>query len=560
MNGEGEGDHLQELVAFADAKVTFDYPLCCFRPDEFIAGPSVRLILVTKIENSYLGAVPQSAWDRLVAKRALPRNFLSKAVRVLVKNCREDDRSSAGDSDSVLWLGFIGADYSGAIELSNPESEAVEIDFGEDPLPYADALVHVAQDHFAFFSAEEGAEEVPAQESGSEKLAERVGHLEIMIQNLNATMASLVPTTPGTPKVTFAEPAPPAVAYKLPTAKPRAKTQATVQVETEEKFPDLDAGVVNAALQAGVEPGALEEMQALMAKNPKGAKALKQNRSVPLTSNVLSESEEDEAEEPGSQAGSSDPVATALAKLTKIVGHLSSDKKKRAGTSRLETALDGALVGHGGESSSSLGGKKSAMARRILRGTLQDSPDEIFSLIEKLMAEDVLSQTLQPGLSLPSFTARGWVEHRSKIGPYKAVAHASWGIAGVLDQLRKGNSSAARARCCLLLLQLDQSCVDKGNWGLASELSLEAPPPFGSLSQRLAPSVHDGDLPYSRLLDPRWAEVALAHLKDQDDYLARRRNLGKKAVGDQDDPPSPGPKKAAKYKAKPKAAPAADSQ
>ena len=209
----------------------------------------------------------------------------------------------------------------------------------------------------------------------------------------------------------------------------------------------------------------------------------------PMTTNVLSESEEDDAAEPGSQGGSSDPVASALTKLTKIVGQLSVDKKKRAGASRLETALDGALGGHGGESSSSLGGKKSAMARRILRSTLQDTPEEIHSLIEKLMAEDVLSRTLQPGLSLPSFTARGWVEHRSKIGPYQAVAHASWGIAGVLDQLRKGNTSAARARCCLLLLQMDQSCVDKGNWSLASELSLEAPPPSVSLSQHLAPSV-----------------------------------------------------------------------
>ena len=228
MTVEGEGDHLESLVVFADAKVVFDYPLCCFRPDEFIAGPSVRLILVSKIENSYLGAVPQSAWDRLVAKRALPRNFLSKAVRVLVKNCREDDRSSAGDTDSVIWLGFIGADFNAAIDLSNPESEAVEIDFGEDPLPYADALVHVAQDHFAFFSAEEGPEEVPAQESGSEKLAERVGHLEIMIQNLNSTLANLVPTTPGTPRVTFADAPPPAVAQKLPSPKTKARTRTAV--------------------------------------------------------------------------------------------------------------------------------------------------------------------------------------------------------------------------------------------------------------------------------------------------------------------------------------------
>ncbi len=133
-------------------------------------SPPLDLLL----ENSYLGAVPQTAWDRLVAKRTLPRTFLSKAVRVLVKNCREDDRSSVGESDSVIWLGFIGADFLPMIELSNPESDAVEIDFGEDQLPFADALVQVAQDHFVFYSAKEGPAEAPAQESGSGKLSERV--------------------------------------------------------------------------------------------------------------------------------------------------------------------------------------------------------------------------------------------------------------------------------------------------------------------------------------------------------------------------------------------------
>ena len=557
---EVEPEGLESLLVFADSKVAPEYPLAVFRPDEFVSGPSVRVILVTKIDNSFLGCVPQSAWDRLLAKRLLPRTFFSKAVRVLVKNCREDDRSSVGETDSVVWLGFVASEMEAMLESSNLEEDNIEIDFGEDQLqlPFADALVQVAQDHFAFFSAVEEPEEARVEGPGSVGIDERVQHLEIMIQNMNATLASLVPTTP---KVTFAETPKVAGAHKLPSPKnkPRARTSKPEEVDGE-KYPDLDPGVVSAALQAGIESAALEEMQALMAKNPKAAKSLKQARTAPLASNVLSESEEEDVDEHGSRAGSGDPVASALTKLTKIVGQLSAEKKKRAGASRLENALDGAMAGSGGESSSSLGGKKSAVARRILRTTLQDSPEEIYALIEKLMAEDVLSHTLQPGLDLPSFTARGWIEHRSKIGPYKAVAHASWGVGGILDQLRKGNTAGARARCCLLLLQLDQSCVDKGSWSLASELSLEMPPPFTSLSQHQAPAVHDGDLPYSKLLDARWAELALAHLKDQDDYIARRKNLGKKATPEQEDPTLANPKRLPKYKAKAKAAPAAENQ
>ena len=549
---------LESLCVFADGKVALEYPLAVYRPDEFLAGRSVRVILITRIEGSLLGCVPQLAWDRLVAKRILPRSFLTKAVRVLVKNCREDDRSSVGESDSVVWLGFVSADMEAMLEPSTMEDETVEVDFGEDQLPYAEALMQVAQDHFAFFSAEEEAAPPEVQDPGSASLAERMHHMEIMMQNLSAHMAALVPTTP---KVNYMEKPPAAAASVLPTAKGKQRQHRQPSEDAEEeKYPDLDPGVVAAAVQAGIEPGALEEMQALMSKNPKGVKALKKAKTAPLGKDPLSEMEEEEADVHGSPDGSSDPVTSALLKLTEIVGELRNDKKKKSGSSKLEIALDGALVGHGGESSSSLGGKKSAMARRILRTTLQDAPEEIYNLIERLMAEDVLSHTLQPGLDLPTFTARGWVEHRSKIGPYKAVAHSAWGVSGILDQLRKGNTAGARARCCLLLLQLDQSSVDRGSWGLSADLSLEALPPFSSLSQHQAPNVENGDLPFSRLLDPRWAELALSHLKDQEDYVSRRRNLGKKSQVDQEDGGAASPKKAPKYKAKAKAAAAAEDQ
>lgn len=90
-----------------------------------------------------------------------------------------------------------------------------------------------------------------------------------------------------------------------------------------------------------------------------------------------------------------------------------------------------------------------------------------------------------------------------------------------------GNIPKARARTCLLLLMLDQASIDKGNWSMCGELSLENPPPFSSLSTHQGPSLQDGELPFSRLLDPRIAEVVLGHMKDQDDYVTRRRNVGR---------------------------------
>lgn len=77
----------------------------------------------------------------------------------------------------------------------------------------------------------------------------------------------------------------------------------------------------------------------------------------------------------------------------------------------------------------------------------------------------------------------------------------------------------------MVLLQIDQSCVDRGSWVLSSELSLENPPPFHNLMHHAPPDVAQGDLPFSRILDPRWAEVTLAGLKDREDYINRRRSL-----------------------------------
>lgn len=49
---------------------------------------------------------------------------------------------------------------------------------------------------------------------------------------------------------------------------------------------------------------------------------------------------------------------------------------------------------------------------------------------------------------------------------------------------------------------------------LAAELGLEAGPPMSVLEQHKLPSVASGESPYSHILDPRWAEVSLSHLRD----------------------------------------------
>jgi hypothetical protein len=83
---------------------------------------------------------------------------------------------------------------------------------------------------------------------------------------------------------------------------------------------------------------------------------------------------------------------------------------------------------------------------------------------------------------------------------------------------------------------IDQTACDRGSWTLAAELALEQGPPLSVLAQHQPPAVGDGEQPFSRLLDPRWAEVALAHLRETDDYLTRRTKLGKKDAAEASEP------------------------
>lgn len=108
---------------------------------------------------------------------------------------------------------------------------------------------------------------------------------------------------------------------------------------------------------------------------------------------------------------SQDPMQAALVKLTDIAQAFSADKRKKASSSKIDSALD--QVGASSEVHGIGSGKRSAAGRRLLRSMLLEQPSEISSMIEKLMWEDISSQTLTPVLKAPAFSVRAWVEHRS---------------------------------------------------------------------------------------------------------------------------------------------------
>ena len=96
-----------------------------------------------------------------------------------------------------------------------------------------------------------------------------------------------------------------------------------------------------------------------------------------------------------------------------------------------------------------------------------------------------------------------------------------------MDCLIAGRVSEAKARLALMLAQLVQVACNRGLWLIASEVSLEATgPPFSAFARRTAPE--QNEVPFSKLLDPRWVEAFVARVKEQEEYVERRDRLGKR--------------------------------
>ena len=536
-------------VVDQDLQVNLEYPvgLLCFAtlPNK----PVTQVIFIADMDGKALVAMPKSVWHRKPAQRTMPPAWVTKMTSLETVACKPQSKTEPIEDTTLrLWVGFLNSDVVAEVDVFQDQFDA-EYLFDPQLLPFGQALADAANEHFSFFSASEvplpvpqpgdETEEPVEEEPGSQGVSSRVSQLEALMAGLAMDMQTLlknqeksvVPKTGKGPTMSTST-------FTSPTSKPKSKRKSALKTGPADataphvSFPGLDEGVAKAAIQAGLGEEVMQEMAKLVQRNPKGAKMTDINPIV--VGDPLSEEEEELPEEDGSHLDAGSPVEAAILRLTDIVQSLTDDRKKKIQSSRLDSALD-VVVTSGTSDSAGIGsGKRSAAARRALRAMLMEHPQEISGMIEKLMHEDMTCQTLGPGVAAPLTSTRGWMEHRSRIGNYRTLAHAAWGVAGALDSLAAGNIASARARLGILMLQFDQSAIDRGSWYLASELSLESPPPFAALEQHRVPNIQDGESPYSKLLDQRWAEVSLAHLKEQEDFLARRKNLGKTKKEDED--------------------------
>ena len=126
--------------------------LTCGEPP---AVSSFQVIQICLFEGKTLVAVPASAWDRRISHRALPQQALSKVRLVEVQAARQESLHLADDEITIkAWVGFLKEEFVEQLEILEEFNCDYFFDENEGVLPFAQALVEVAQEHFAFFSAD----------------------------------------------------------------------------------------------------------------------------------------------------------------------------------------------------------------------------------------------------------------------------------------------------------------------------------------------------------------------------------------------------------------------
>ena len=516
------------LVISGSGECLESYGIGCLEIDE--PESSFAIIAVTVVDGKVLVVLPEESWARRRVDRRLPSGALKKAVGLKVTSCTLGDRTAPSrEPDLSVWIGLLEPSFESAVTY---DSELPEIDFpGEAEqqlVPYAPALVAVCQDHFAFVTAESQVDGPPGLQHPMAEMELRLGALEQMLSEMRQDLRPpqmMAPTSK-------------AAANPRPSA---LRKPASARAQSSELPQNLDPAVAQQALQSGVTPEVLAEMSNIVgpAGGDKGRKAKSSGKALDATDGEES-SEEEEGD--AGLVDNSDPLRAAVLQLTKLVTHMSEDKVRKKDRG-LESLLDKA-EGHGLGKDSGGYSRSKAAALRELQKTLRSKPSLIYGALEQRLAEDWEDASIQPGISSSSVSARGWLEHRSRIQAFPASIRAGWALAGIWDCLRGGRNDEARARAALALAQLDQQSCDRGSYLLAAEVSLEAPPPYASFSAHLAPEVWE--LPHSRLLDPRWVELMMHRLRELSDYQEKKMKLSgarHQTVEDVEKPPkNPKPK------------------
>lgn len=530
--GVGSFDIRSNLI-FSHGKTNLDFKVGRVPLADKVGFSSI--VLIAEVDRQILVGVPKLAWHKKTANRLLPPGALTKPVLSSVASCSDEGQDVPSERFLKMWIGLLNPELESSVEFDAGE-ETDLLFVGDDDLPafpFGIALVELASEKFTFLTAESGV-------GGEGKIEERIKDLEKNFSKIQESLELLLQQRQG-----------PGVVPRL-----GARAKAVAEPKPAKSVKGLDPAVVRSALAAGIPEDHLLEVAGVVGKQPNKMEDIPRTGPKRNVVEGLSESEDgiDELEEELAAGDAGDGgVAKAIVQLTKV---LASQKKPRP-RDPIERILDmpsssGSHDGFGSGSS-----RRNAAALQALRKCLVEKPEYIYSTIEDRLQQDFAARPSHPGQPLGGATVRGWLEARSRIQNYVGHVRWTWSVGQIWQCLVDGKTQEARARASLLVAAADQAAIDNGSWLLSQVLLLEGPAPFGAFQNHQPPAAHE--LPHSSLIDPRWMELLVSHVKEVDSFQEAKRRLGKGGGGSSsketggDKPDKPVPKVKAKYKAKAKA-------
>ena len=324
--------------------------------------------------------------------------------------------------------------------------------------------------------------------------------------------AAYVPAPPPAPAARAPPPPPPglaAAASALPSsAAPPAGAAAAppppAPGSSQVVFPGLDRSVVAAARAAGIPESDLASFDRVVSAGSRRPPEPAPQRAAEIVEVV----------------GEPPPPVDRFERLIDALSSVFADRPSSAGSAPadpVERALASLDAPRGTDPSS---GRRGAAARLALRRALVDSPEHFSRYVEGQLASAFASRSAAGERP----TMREHLEMRSRVGGHRPTVSWLWSVAGARDALAAGRTAEALARLDLAVVAGEQVSLDGGHWLLAQELLWEDDPPFHSFAGHRP--AEPSRAAHSHLCDPRWAEAALARLKELDDWNERRRRLG----------------------------------
>lgn len=297
------------VVSVAGDAPNHNYPILLLHNDS--PEKCSECVAVTRVDGKILLAVPDPAWHRKKVQRVIASAALTKAVRATCVGCPAGARTDAeGEPTLKIWLDLLASEMEYA--LTDDAVAQVTFPIGSDGaafVPFAPALVAIAQDHFTFQTAQEG--EDPTMTSRRlDRLEDGLAQILLELGKMKAPAAPKLVPTPKASKA--AKPAPAA--------------------------PGLSNALVHQALQAGVSQAALAEIGGMLGNQ---AAAKLDPLAVPDQKELTSDEEEALYVDPEDAGAVSDPVGRAVLHLSKIVTEIHQEKRRKKDRG-LESILDNA--------------------------------------------------------------------------------------------------------------------------------------------------------------------------------------------------------------------------